>query len=114
MKDNHSDDNRDHLHSSRRVSDAVPSMLHVLTSFTSKTNAVLLALFSSSFYTAETRMQRDEITCPGPHDKQVAELGVQARQSGSGAGPSTYALSRLAHHMALGKPLSFSEPQWPT
>lgn len=86
MKDNHSDDNRDHLHGSPCVSDAVPSMLHGLTSFTSKTNPVLLVLFSSPFYIVETRLQRDEITCPGPRDKQVTELGVKARQSGSGAG----------------------------
>ncbi|GAB5568273.1 protein disulfide isomerase CRELD1 isoform X1 [Prionailurus iriomotensis] len=43
----------------------------------------------------ETRMPTDEITCPGPHDKQVAELRVKSMQSGSGAGKSAGFFSEM-------------------
>lgn len=86
MKDNHNGDNCDCLPSAHCVSDTVASMLHVLTYFTSKTNPGLVVLFSAPFYTAETRIRREEITCPGPHEQQAAELGVKPRQSGSRAG----------------------------
>ena len=66
--------------------DTVPSLLHVLSYFASTIGPVLFVLFSSSLYRVETRMPTDEITCPGPHDKQVAELRVKSMQSGSGAG----------------------------
>lgn len=63
------------------VSHAVPGMLYILTDFTPKIGCD--RSYPHPHSASWKRTQRDETAHPGPHGKQVAELGVTSRCSDS-------------------------------